>query len=54
MKNQKKYNVTIGVSYEKEVCIEAENSYDAIRSLKNILLKSDVFSYTPKRYTAFL
>lgn len=55
MKNQKKYNVTIGVSYEKEVCIEAENSYDAIRSLKNILLKSDVFSYTPKEiYSLFM
>ena len=55
MKNQKKYNVTIGVNYEKEVCIEAENSYDAIRSLKNILLKSDVFSYTPKEiYSLFM
>lgn len=55
MKNQKKYNVTTGVNYEQEVCIEAENSYDAIRSLKNILMKSDVFSYTPKEiYSLFM
>ena len=47
-KKQNRYKVNIGVSYEKEVYVEADNSYDAIHTVKNILLKSNLFKFYPK------
>ena len=43
-KKQNRYKVNIGVSYEKEVYVEADNSYDAIHTVKNILLKRSLIS----------
>lgn len=46
-KKQNKYKVRLGVSYEKEIYVEADNAYDALHIIKKILLKSNLFKFYP-------
>lgn len=47
-KDKRKYKVMIGVSYEKDITVEAENSYEALAIVNKALVNSNLIEFSGK------
>lgn len=51
---KRKYKVQIGVSYEKEVTVEAEDAYEAMSMINKALVNSDLIQFSGKDIYSFM